>query len=156
VLKGQPLMQIYSPAITSAAAEYFQALATHNDAGLRGARRRLLNLGAPPQLFAEIERTREVPITFTLPAERDGSVLERHVVEGQRVLPGDVLFRIADHSTLGAMVDVAERDLAAVAEGQPVTVRVRSFPDRRFPGKVELVYPHLNATTRTVTVRVEL
>src|SRR5262249_42326319 len=55
-----------------------------------------------------------------------------------------------------AMVDVAERDLAAVAEGQPVTVRVHSFPDRTFPGKIALVYPHLNPTTRTVPVRIEL
>jgi Cu(I)/Ag(I) efflux system membrane fusion protein len=51
---------------------------------------------------------------------------------------------------------VAERDLAAVHEGQRVTVRVRSYPDRAFPGTVALVYPHLNPATRTVRVRVEL
>jgi Cu(I)/Ag(I) efflux system membrane fusion protein len=83
-------------------------------------------------------------------------VLERHVVQGQRVLPGEVMFRVADHSIVWAMVDVAERDLAAVAEGQPVMLRVRSYPDRSFPGKVALVYPHLNPATRTVQVRIEL
>jgi len=51
---------------------------------------------------------------------------------------------------------VAERDLAVVAEGQPVVVRTRSYPDRAFPGKVALVYPHLNPATRTVRVRIEL
>ncbi len=71
-------------------------------------------------------------------------------------MPGDVLFRIADHSVVWAMVDVAERDLAAVREGQPVMVRVRSYPDRTFPGTVALVYPHLNPATRTVRVRIEL
>jgi len=71
-------------------------------------------------------------------------------------MPGDVLFRIADHSAIWANVDVAERDLAAVAEGQPVTVRVRSYPNRTFSGKVALVYPHLNPATRTVRVRIEL
>jgi Cu(I)/Ag(I) efflux system membrane fusion protein len=116
----------------------------------------LLNLDAPAQLLAEIERTREVPLAFTLLAPRDGAVLERNVVEGQRVAPGDVLFRIADHSAVWAMVDVAERDLAAVAEGQAVVVRVRSYPERTFPGKVALVYPHLNSATRTVPMRIEL
>ena len=71
-------------------------------------------------------------------------------------MPGDVLFRIADHTVVWAMVDVAERDLAAVREGQPVMVRVRSYPDRTFPGSVALVYPHLNPATRTVRVRIEL
>jgi Cu(I)/Ag(I) efflux system membrane fusion protein len=157
VRTGQRLARIYSPAIAGAAAEYAQALAFRNDAvSARGSRQRLLNLGAPAQLLAEIERTREVPLTFTLLAPRDGAVLERNAVEGQRVAAGAVLFRIADHSLVWAMVDVAERDLAAVAEGQPVMVRVRSLPDRTFPGKVALVYPHLNPATRTVPVRIEL
>src|SRR5262249_49656719 len=52
--------------------------------------------------------------------------------------------------------DVAERDLAAVHEGESVMVRVRSYPDRTFPGTVALVYPHLNPATRTVPVRIEL
>jgi Cu(I)/Ag(I) efflux system membrane fusion protein len=53
-------------------------------------------------------------------------------------------------------VDVAERDLASVAAGQPVIVRARSYRDRTFAGKVALVYPHLNPATRTVRVRIEL
>jgi Cu(I)/Ag(I) efflux system membrane fusion protein len=73
-----------------------------------------------------------------------------------RIVPGDALFRIADHSVVWAIVDVAERDLAAVSEGQPVTVRARSYPDRTFTGKVALVYPHLSPATRTVRVRIEL
>ena len=33
---------------------------------------------------------------------------------------------------------------------------MRGYPDRTFPGKVALVYPHLNPATRTVRVRIEL
>jgi membrane fusion protein, copper/silver efflux system len=150
VKNGEPLMRLYSPAVAAAAAQY---LSTPN---AQGSAQRLLNFAVPQQLLADIERTRQVPMTFTWTAPRDGIVLERNVVDGQRVMPGDVLFRIADHSVIWAAVDVAERDLAAVAEGQPVTVRVRSYPDRTFPGKVALVYPHLNPATRTVRVRIEL
>jgi Cu(I)/Ag(I) efflux system membrane fusion protein len=153
---GQRLARIYSPVIASAAAEYAQALTARSEASMRGTRQRLLNLGAPAQLFADIERTHDVPLVFTLTAPRDGAVLERNAVDGQRVAAGDVLFRIADHSAVWAMVDVAERDLAAVAEGQPAAVRVRSRPDRTFAGTVARVYPHLNAATRTVPVRIEL
>ena len=157
VKKGQPLMRLYSPAIASAASEYLSSLTFKSELlTTRGPRQRLLNLAVPETLFSEIERTRQVPLTFTWFAPRDGIVLERNVVDGQRVMPGDVLFRIADHSVVWAMVDVAERDLAAVREGQPVTVRARSYPDKTFEGKVALVFPHLNPATRTVRVRIEL
>ena len=35
-------------------------------------------------------------------------------------------------------------------------MRVRSYPNRTFPGKVALVYPQLTPATRTVRVRIEL
>jgi membrane fusion protein, copper/silver efflux system len=150
VRKGQPLFRFYSPAITAAGAQYLSAPMA------QGSAQRLLNYAVPPQLLAEIERTKQVPTSITWTAPRDGLVLDRNVVEGMRAMPGDVLFRIADHSVVWALVDVAERDLSAVREGQSVTVRMRSYPDRTFPGSVALVYPHLNPATRTVRVRIEL
>jgi Cu(I)/Ag(I) efflux system membrane fusion protein len=157
VRKGQPLVRLYSPAVASAASEYLSGLTLKGDvATLRGPRQRLLNYAVPQSLLNDIERNREVPLTFTWTAPRDGIVLERNVSDGMRVMPGDVMFRIADHSHVWAMVDVAERDLAFVAAGQSVTVRARSYPDRKFTGRVDLVYPHLSPATRTVRVRVEL
>jgi Cu(I)/Ag(I) efflux system membrane fusion protein len=157
VRKGQPLMQVYSPVIASAAAEYAATLGLKGEpTGPQGSRQRLLNLSASPELVDEIQRTRQVPLTFTWSSPRSGIVLERNVSNGMRIVPGDALFRIADHSVVWAIVDVAERDLAAVSEGQPVTVRARSYPDRTFTGKVALVYPHLSPATRTVRVRIEL
>ena len=157
VRRGQPLLRFYSPAIAAAAAEYVSALNGRvGPEGLRGSRQRLLNFAVPQSVLADLERTREVPLTIPWAAPRDGIVLERNVSEGMRVMPGDVLFRIADHSVAWVLVDVPEMHLAAVAEGQQVTVRVRSHPARTFPGKVGLVYPHLNAATRTVRVRIEL
>jgi membrane fusion protein, copper/silver efflux system len=150
VHEGQPLFRFYSPAITAAGAQYLSTPLAP------GSAQRLLNYAVPRQVLTEIERTRQVPTSITWTAPRDGIVLERNVFEGMRAMPGDVLFRIADHSVIWAMVDVAERDLAAVREGQPVVVRVRGYPERTFPGTVALVYPHLNPATRTVRVRIEL
>jgi membrane fusion protein, copper/silver efflux system len=157
VRQDDPLMRLYSPAITAAAVEYLSTLGVKGEeAAQRGTRQRLLNLSVPPGVITDMERTRQVPLTFTWSAPRDGIVLERNVVDGQRAMPGDVLFRLADHSVVWALVDVAERDLATVIEGQPVTVRVRSYPDKAFAGKVALIYPHLNPATRTARVRIEL
>jgi membrane fusion protein, copper/silver efflux system len=101
VREGQPLMRLYSPLISAAATDYLSMLGFKSDAkSLRGAKRRLLNQAVPPSFIDDIERNREVPLTFTWTAPRDGIVLERSVVPGMRVIPGEVLFRIADHTVV--------------------------------------------------------
>lgn len=70
--------------------------------------------------------------------------------------PGGVLFRIADHTVVWALIDIAERDLGAIRLGQPATVKARSFPDRDFAGKIEVIYPEINKETRTARLRVVL
>jgi membrane fusion protein, copper/silver efflux system len=161
VHKGQRLMRIYGPSLSSAAAEYLSALNASPNAGignqaLKGARRRLENLDAPEKFIAEIERTREIPAYVSWPAPRDGEIVERVAVEGMRAAPGDVLFRIADHDVVWVLADIAERDLSLIELGQKAGVRLRAYPDRVFTGNVTLIYPHLMAETRTGRIRIEL
>jgi Cu(I)/Ag(I) efflux system membrane fusion protein len=160
VVKGQPLMEVYSPAVSSAAAEYLATITSKTTSGDgsygRGSRQRLLNLEVPDAAIAAIEKSRNVPTSMEWTAPRDGIVLERSAIEGMRVQPGGVLFRIADHSVIWALIDVAERDLGAISIGQPATVKARSFPGREFSGKIEVIYPEINKETRTARIRVEL
>jgi Cu(I)/Ag(I) efflux system membrane fusion protein len=161
VHKGQRLMRIYGPSLSSAAAEYLSALNASPNAGignqaLKGARRRLENLGAPDGFIADIERTREIPAYVSWPAPQDGEIVERVAVNGMRAAPGDVLFRIADHDVVWVLADVAERDLSLIELGQKASVRVRAYPNRVFTGNVTLIYPHLMAETRTGRIRIEL
>ena len=161
VHKGQRLMRIYGPSLSSAAAEYLSALNANPNAGisnqaLKGARRRLENLDAPEKFIAEIERTREIPVYANWPAPQDGEIVERVAVNGMRAAPGDVLFRLADHDVVWVLADIAERDLSLIELGQKATVRLRAYPDRAFTGNVTLIYPHLMAETRTGRIRIEL
>ncbi|MBR0797275.1 efflux RND transporter periplasmic adaptor subunit [Bradyrhizobium jicamae] len=160
VTRGQPLMEIYSPAVSSAAAEYLATITSKAIAGIepygRGSRQRLVNLDVPEAFIAEMEKSRTVPIAIQWSSPRDGIVLQRNAIEGMRAQPGDVLFRIADVSLLWAVIDVAERDLGSIAIGQPVTVRARSYPGRRFEGRIGVIYPQVNKETRTARVRIEL
>jgi Cu(I)/Ag(I) efflux system membrane fusion protein len=157
VHKGQPLMNVFSPALSSAAAEYLSAInARASGQALKGARRRLENLATPEPTIKELERTREISLSIPWLAPQDGEILERNAVNGMRAGPGDVLFRIADHQLVWVLVDVAERDLAQVTVGTKVIVRPRALPGRTFAGEVSLVYPHLNAQTRTARIRIEV
>ncbi|MBN9597132.1 MAG: efflux RND transporter periplasmic adaptor subunit [Afipia sp.] len=160
VAKGQPLMEIYSPSVASASAEYIATITSKTTGGDgpfgRGSRQRLMNLDVPDVAIVAMEKNRTVPIAVEWSAPRDGIVLERNAVEGMRAQPGDVLFRVADTSVVWAMIDVAERDLGTLAVGQAVIVKARSFPNREFAGKISVIYPQVNRETRTARVRIEL
>jgi len=150
VRKGQPLLQLRSPDLVAAAVQFQIGL------GVEGPRRRLENLAVPEEVIAEIERTRQVPHAFTWYARRDGVVLVRNATEGMKMAAGDVLFRIADLSTVWVLADVPEYALASVEPGQAATIRVRSLPGRSFEGSVALIYPQVNKETRTTKVRIAI
>jgi membrane fusion protein, copper/silver efflux system len=157
VHKGQVLMNVYSPALSSAAAEYLSAI----NAGavgkeLKGARRRLENLDTPEPAIKELERTREISLSIPWLAPQDGDVVERNAINGMRAGPGAVLFRIADHRLVWVVIDIAERDLSQVSAEAKVTIRPRGLGGQTFTGEVSLIYPHLMAQTRTARIRVEL
>ena len=158
VVKDQPLMRLYSPEMALASADLVATLDGRGvtQSNLDGVRRRLQNLEVPPAVIAEIERTRKAPIAITWSAPRDGLVLERNVVDGMRAMPGDVLFRLADTSTIWVLADVSEHDLGLVKRGQQVAIKVRSLPGRTFTGTVALIYPQVNMENRTVRVRIEI
>ena len=158
VRKGAPLMTVFGQELLNQAARLLiEPSGQNNQSGsVIGARRRLLNFGVPEEFIDRIKRTRAVPDTISWPAPRDGVVLERNAVDGQGFKAGDVLFRIADHSVVWVMADVAEGDLGALKPGQSVKVTTRAHPGRVFTGKVAVVYPHLMKETRTVRMRIEL
>jgi Cu(I)/Ag(I) efflux system membrane fusion protein len=161
VHKGQPLMKVYSPALASAAAQYVSVFGAKAGSGItsqaiEGAKRRLENLGMSERAIREIERTGDMSLSVPWLAPQDGEILERAAVNGMRAAPGAVLFRIADHQVVWAIADIAERDLGLISIGQKVSVRPRAYPNRIFNGEIALIYPHMNAQTRTARIRVEL
>lgn len=157
VTKGQALVRLYSPDIAAAGAQFLTDL---NSVGrtsvVGGARQRLDNLGVPPEAIAEIERTRKVPLSMTWRAPRDGVVLERNVVDGMKIVAGEVLFRLADVSTIWVLADVPEFELGAVRIGATAAIRIRSLPGRSFEGRVSLIYPQVGEVTRATRVRIEI
>jgi Cu(I)/Ag(I) efflux system membrane fusion protein len=66
------------------------------------------------------------------------------------------LYRIADHSHLWVIADVAEADLPAIKMGTRATVMVRAYAAQAIEGEVTFIYPELRAETRTARVRIEI
>jgi membrane fusion protein, copper/silver efflux system len=142
---GDPLFRVYSPDIVGAQIDLRNG----------GAEQRLRNLGVPESHIREV-RAGKNPMSLVWPAPATGDVIEKRVINGQRVKAGDELYRIADHSHLWAIADVAESDLSAVKVGTRATVTVRAYAAEPVEGEVTFIYPELRAETRTARVRIEL
>ena len=173
VHKGQPLMSVFGQDLLNAGVQIIleevtgwkgpergeavaPTVARDPRGRVVGARRRLENLQVPAEVIEEIKKSRRVPDAITWLAPQDGIITERNAVDGQAFKAGDVLFRLADHSNLWVMADVAEGDIGVVRPGQAVTVRIKAHPGRVFKGKVGVVYPHLMKETRSARVRIEM
>jgi membrane fusion protein, copper/silver efflux system len=163
VKKGDPLFRVYSPQIQSAQADLIVAVralgrisGTDAEKVLEGAMLRLRNLGVPQERIDEVRKTGANPRTIDWPSPADGDVIEKNVIEGQRVAAGDQIYRIADHSKVWVVADVSEADIGSVAVDMPVTVTLRAMQAEPIEGKVAFIYPELTPETRTVPVRIEL
>lgn len=80
----------------------------------------------------------------------------RLVNVGQYLAPGSPIVRLEALDPLYADFSVPERHFARLAEGQPVEVRVRTYPGEVFNGKIAALNPGVDSATRTVRVRAEL
>jgi membrane fusion protein, copper/silver efflux system len=163
VKAGQPLFRLYSAPLVQAQLEYALALKvartgrdSEQTALIDGAAQKLRNLGVPESRMREIQQGGAVPRTIEWPAPSDGTVIEKKVVNGQRVMPGEELYRIIDLSTLWVIAEVTEQDVALVTLGNPATVTFRAFANQPIEGHVTFVYPDLKPETRTARVRIEI
>jgi Cu(I)/Ag(I) efflux system membrane fusion protein len=169
VSAGQPLFTIYSPMLVTAQEELLLARRLQHDisAGsadarqnaadlVASARHRLANWDISESEITGVERTSEVRRTLTLRSPAAGYVLEKNVIAGQKIMAGDVLYRVADLSTVWVEGEVFEQDLATVQVGQMVHADFQALPGEHRMGRISYIYPTINPDTRTARVRVVL
>jgi membrane fusion protein, copper/silver efflux system len=164
VQKGEPLFRFYSPQIQLAQADLLVALRAEGTSSkseasrsLAGAMQKLRNLDVPAGRIDEVRETMTNPRTIDWASPATGDIVEKKVIQGQRVMAGDELFRIADHSRVWVVAEVAEADIGEIQVGMHATVTLRAFPSEPQDGVVSFIYPEMmNPETRTVTVRIEL
>lgn len=77
----------------------------------------------------------------------------RRINPGQYLKEGDTIVELVALDPVYAEYALPERFLAELVPGQPVVVRVQSYPDRVFEGKIHAVSPNVQATSRSVVVR---
>ncbi len=98
----------------------------------------------------------EVKRTIAYRSPVHGVVLDKPALKGMRFMPGEMMYKIADLSTVWIIADVFEQDIGLVKVGQAAMVRMDAFPGREFKTRIAYIYPTLNVATRTIPVRLEI
>jgi Cu(I)/Ag(I) efflux system membrane fusion protein/cobalt-zinc-cadmium efflux system membrane fusion protein len=170
VHKGDPLLEIYSPDLVNTEQEYLLALryrdqlqASSVEEARKGAeelvatvKRRLLYWDISPEEIQEIERLGVPKKVMTIYSPADGIVMEKMVVNGQNIMAGMTLYKIADLSDVWVLADVYQYELSWVKLNQDAEVELSYLPGKVFKGRITYIYPFLSEETRTVKVRIEV
>ena len=153
VKKGQPLYEIYSPELVNAQEELLLALDRKNSRLISAAENRLSALQLPKSSIVKLKKTKKVQQTITFYSPQNGVVENLKIREGFYVKPGSTLMSIGDLSEVWVEAEVFERQAGQVKTGTPVTMTLDYLPGKTWQGKVDYIYPTLDAKTRTVKVR---
>jgi membrane fusion protein, copper/silver efflux system len=161
IKKGQPLFDIYSPDLIQAQSDYLIASSSfRNIAGngnessiINAARQKLLLMGVTEKQIEGLEQSGNVKTTITYYSPSNGTVIEKKVQEGMYVNEGSIIYDVADLSELWSISEILSDDLGLIKEGSTIKMRLQAYPGREFTGRVDLIYPVVNAETRTVKIR---
>lgn len=170
VNKDKPVAEVYSPDLLSTQQEYLLAVKSRNqlknspipaisqngDGLVQSAKQRLMLFGVKESQIAELEKAGKPNIRLPIYTPLSGIVIEKMVQQGQYVNTGEVLFNIADLSTVWVEVEVYENEFPNIHIGQQVQIRSQSFPNKPFTGSISFIYPFLDPKTRTVKARVAM
>ena len=123
---------------------------------LASQRQRLLLLGLSPQRINSLRSSEQVSSEVSLPSPVSGTVIARSANPGEVIQADKEILRIADLSSVWAIGQVYEKDLARIKVGSGASITSEAYPGRVFRGQVSYVDPTLDPATRTAQVRIEL
>ncbi len=168
VRQGQPLFSIYSPDLVTTEREYLLArqnaelLASSPVPGVAAGARSLLaatlerlrQWSLPAREISRLEKTGQAQQYLEVDSPATGFVTERKALPNLYVQPSTRLYTIADFSRVWVYAQVFQDDIGRLAVGDRATLTVDAYPGRSFRGRVDFLYPEVDASTRTARARI--
>ncbi|MGA7159552.1 MAG: efflux RND transporter periplasmic adaptor subunit [Bacteroidota bacterium] len=168
VHKGEALMEIYSPELVETQQEYLQAIqyqkkmanSTMEEARkeaeqlVQSSKRRLLNWDIPESEIKALKDRGTPKRAMTIASPVNGVVTDKMVTQGQNVMSGMTLYKIADLSSVWILADVYQYELPWVSIGQKADIELSYLPGKKISGTVTYINPYLSMDTKTATVRI--
>ena len=121
---------------------------------LRAAERKLVLLGVDPTSVGQGATLNWNQVAVRAPFA--GTLIDRRVAVGDQVTETTPMFRLANLDRVWVIASVFARDVGKVGVGQPASVVLEGYDDRRFEGTVTWISDIVDDKTRTVKLRIEL
>jgi cobalt-zinc-cadmium efflux system membrane fusion protein len=125
-----------------------EAAVASAEADVRASRSTLQALGAADNTSEHSQLSLRAPIS--------GMVIERTALMGQLAEPAQPLFKIADLSTVWLSVHAFERDAVRLQAGKTAKVTLPALPGLTFQAKVTLIGKQVDASSRTMPIRISV
>jgi len=167
---GQPVFELYSPDLVSTQKEYIlalenydrisksgNALATQQAQSLVDASKfRLRQWEMTPAQLDEIAKTRTIMETIKVYSKYSGVVTKKYVDAGFWPMAGQVIYDVANLSTVWVIANIYESDVQYIKVGQNAEITSSSYPNEPFNAKINFVDPVFDPASRTLEVRIDV
>ncbi len=166
VKKGSALYEIYSEELNNSKQEYLLVLDKKKtftnetvidfDQLIQSAKNKLLLWGMSESQVQELEKNRKATPTTTFYSTGAGYITTLDIREGDYVMEGGMVVKLADLSSLWAEAQVYTSQLAEIDRNSIATVQLPDFDGKEIKGKIEFVNPEINPNTRINLIRVSI
>jgi Cu(I)/Ag(I) efflux system membrane fusion protein len=119
-----------------------------------GAKQRLHALGMDSEQITQVIRAGKPSQYIAVKAPAGGIIDALNIREGAFVSPQQMIISGGSLDTVWVEAEIFERQSSWIEIGDTVNMSIDSLPGESWLGKIEYIYPVLDATTRSVRVRV--
>ena len=165
VSKGEKIFDLYSEELNNAKQEYITVLEQQQKLDnsvidyshlVSAAKTKLQLWGMSDTQIEELARTGNSSPLTSFYAPVSGYITELPVAEGQYVMEGNIVVKLADLSSLWAEAQVYATQFPAIEKPGMATIQIPDLPGKEFTGKIAFINPEIAPDTRINLVRVEL
>lgn len=166
VKNGLPLYDLYSEELNNAKQEYLLVLDKKKvfanetvidfDQLMQSAKNKLLLWGMSENQISELARQKKASPTTTFYSTASGFITTLDIREGDYIMEGGTIVKLADLSTLWAEAQVYTSQLAAIDANSIAIVQLPDLDGKEIKGKIEFMNPEINPDTRINLIRISI
>ena len=163
---GAPLYDLYSEELNNAKQEYLLALdrkkaftnetAIDFDQLLQSAKNKLMLWGMNEAQVQELIRNQKATPTTTFYSTASGYITVLDIREGDYVMEGGTIIKLADLSTLWVEAQVYTSQLSEIDRNGIAMVQLPDMEGKEIKGRIEFVNPEISPDTRINLIRISI
>lgn len=166
IKKGDPLYDLYSEELNNAKQEYLLVLEQRKafasetvmdfEQLLQSAKNKLLLWGLSEAQIQYLAKQKKATPTTTFYSTASGYLTALEIQEGNYVMEGSTMVKLADLSTLWAEAQMYTAQFSTLNRNSIATVQLPDASGKKIQGKIEFVNPEINPDTRINLIRVSI